>query len=431
MKKLMLGLVAAFAVTAEAEVKTYVQIGDLIYDLDTEAKTATITGYTGSPEKVEVSDVVYDEQKYIVASVRDAAFRSCSSLTSVYLPNAATIGMGAFYGCKLLESISLPNATMIGVRAFYGCENLKEVSLPLATTIEDSAFDSCKLTSVSLPNATTIGESAFNSCGSLEKVSLPNATTIGDCAFYDCGSLTTISLPNATTIGDCAFYGCEKLTAVSLPLAALIEWHTFEECYALSTLVVNVAMKSAIAENDRSYYCIPDTTTITYYDGLPYSVLENARYEVKEAKIEIIPSSVTLKNGDEVLDEEMYKKSCDFWGLSPLTKPDKPYTPTKEEIKFVPNDSVVVKKESIQAAKAETISIANNEIQLGVSVMSNSNITAEIADWGKVNLASENVKVENGNVVITIPVDSASGFMILQSKDAKVNNVPNIIIEDR
>ena len=46
MKKLMLGLMMAFAVTvARAEVKTNVQIGDLIYSLDTESKTATITDY--------------------------------------------------------------------------------------------------------------------------------------------------------------------------------------------------------------------------------------------------------------------------------------------------------------------------------------------------------------------------------------------------
>ena len=46
--------------------------------------------------------------------------------------------------------------------------------------------------------------------------------------------------------------------------------------------------------------------------------------------------------------------------------------------------------------------------------------TAETKSWQPVELKDENVKVENGKIVITIPVDSQSGFMILQSGDASV-----------
>ena len=45
---------------------------------------------------------------------------------------------------------------------------------------------------------------------------------------------------------------------------------------------------------------------------------------------------------------------------------------------------------------------------------------AETKSWQPVELKGENVKVEDGKIVITIPVDSQSGFMILQSGDAVI-----------
>ena len=47
------------------------------------------------------------------------AFSSCSALTSVSLPLAASIGDSAFDSCSKLTSVSLPSATRIGQYAFY------------------------------------------------------------------------------------------------------------------------------------------------------------------------------------------------------------------------------------------------------------------------------------------------------------------------
>ena len=59
---------------------------------------------------------------------------------------------------------------------------------------------------------------------------------------------------------------------------------------------------------------------------------------------------------------------------------------------------------------------------LGVTVNTNGDFTAETKSWQPVELKGENVKVENGKIVITIPVDSQSGFMTLQSGDAKIKD---------
>ena len=92
MKKLMLGLMMAFAVTAEAETIDGIDYG---FNFD---GTATIMGYSRSkpPTKVDVAEVEDAfGKKYIVTSVGNAVFSGCG-LTSVSLPNATTIGRMRF-----------------------------------------------------------------------------------------------------------------------------------------------------------------------------------------------------------------------------------------------------------------------------------------------------------------------------------------------
>ena len=103
--------------------------------------------------------------EYSVTSIGDKAFRYCSSLKSVTIPNSVTsIGSSAFEGCKRLESVTIPNSvTSIGNDAFAGCSNLASVTIPNSvTSIGDFAFKSCnKLTSVTLNSNPRIGIEVF------------------------------------------------------------------------------------------------------------------------------------------------------------------------------------------------------------------------------------------------------------------------------
>ena len=92
-----------------------------------------------------------------------------------YFTNLETIRNGAFVTCTSLSSVTIPNSV---------------------TTIGDGAFSDCtSLSSVTIPNsATTIGNYAFQNCSSLSSVTIPNSvTTIGDGAFSDCASLSNIN----------------------------------------------------------------------------------------------------------------------------------------------------------------------------------------------------------------------------------------------
>ena len=62
-----------------------------------------------------------------VVSVEESAFSDCSSLTSVNLPQAHTIGDSVFYDCNALTSVNLPLAHTIGDNAFYYCNALTSV----------------------------------------------------------------------------------------------------------------------------------------------------------------------------------------------------------------------------------------------------------------------------------------------------------------
>ncbi len=158
----------------------------------------------------------------IVRSIGDGAFRGCSGLTSVTIPDSVTsIGRNAFLGCSGLTNVTIPEGiTSIGEYAFSDCSKLVNVMIPdSVTSIGKGAFHSCSgLTSLTLSNnITNIGSWAFCYCYNLKGITIPSGVTeIGDDVFFACSDLTSITIPTGVTnIGDSAFAGCSHLRTVS------------------------------------------------------------------------------------------------------------------------------------------------------------------------------------------------------------------------
>ena len=149
-------------------------VDGIYYNRDTYTQTATVTyksysdgGYSGIVHIPE--EVVYNGVTYSVTSIGNYAFRNCSSLTEVTIPNSVTsIGGSAFEGCSSLTEVTIPNSvTSIGNDAFRNCSSLTEVTIGNSvTSISYSAFEGCSsLTEVTIPNSvTSIGGRAFNGC---------------------------------------------------------------------------------------------------------------------------------------------------------------------------------------------------------------------------------------------------------------------------
>ena len=157
-------------------------------------------------------------------TIKSSAFNS-STLNSpiVILQNGITsIPDYAFRLCSKMISITIPESvTSIGDHAFWNCSGLSSLTIPESvTSIGDEAFRYCsKLTSISIPNGvTSIPSYAFGSCSNLTSVIIPESVTnIDGSAFYLCDSLTSITIPESvTSIGSSAFYGCSSLKYIHL-----------------------------------------------------------------------------------------------------------------------------------------------------------------------------------------------------------------------
>ena len=171
-------------ILGNTEVTYPVEGGNLHFDI----ATGTITDCDAKITKAVIPATI---EGINVTSIGDWAFRDCTSLTSVDIPDTVTsIGNLAFFDCASLTSVTIPNSvTSIGNSAFSGCGSLTNVTIGNGvTSIGDEAFCYCSsLTSVDIPDSvTSIGRAAFSRCGSLNSVTIGNGvTSIGDSAFYD------------------------------------------------------------------------------------------------------------------------------------------------------------------------------------------------------------------------------------------------------
>ena len=237
------------------------QVDGIWYDFDSSTKTASVTyrGYDYDRYDGEYSGAVvipetvtYNGTTYSVTNIGDYAFRICSSLTSVTIPNSVTsIGYGAFAYCSSLTSVTIgESVTSIGDDAFAYCTSLTSVTIPESvTSIGNQAFAYCSsLTSVTIgESVTSIGSSAFYGCSSLTSVTIPNSvTSIGYAAFSGCSSLTSVTIPNSvTSIGGWAFDGCSSLTSVTIPNSVTsIGDYAFNNCTSLTSVTIPNSVKS-------------------------------------------------------------------------------------------------------------------------------------------------------------------------------------------
>ncbi|MBR6743847.1 MAG: leucine-rich repeat protein, partial [Clostridia bacterium] len=224
----------------------------LKYAVNKDGKTCTVTGQGTCKDKdIVIPDTI---DRYRVTCIAWIAFRGCTSLASMVIPNSVTyIQDSAFEDCTSLASVVIPNSVAsISDQSFSHCTSLASVVIPYGVkSISNQAFSHCtSLASVDIPNSiTSIGKRAFYGCKSLASVVIPDSVRyIQDSAFEDCTSLASVVILNSverrafsdrTSIGKRTFFGCKSLESVDISNSVTsIGERAFYGCKSLASVVI-------------------------------------------------------------------------------------------------------------------------------------------------------------------------------------------------
>lgn len=220
--------------------------------------TATITGYEVKPEgELTIPSTIVDgDTTLTVTAIGNNAFRGCSDITKVTLPDSITT---------------------IDVYAFVNCNSLNDVNFEEVTsleTIKGGAFYNTALTEITMPSSVKLidgynpmhsqVDGAFEEIDTLLKVDLSNISSaefgFGLNVFENCDNLNEVKLPsNLESIPGSVFAWCPKLTTIHLPESLI---NIGREAFAYDTSLDNVTFPSKLETIDFAAFWGTGLTSI-------------------------------------------------------------------------------------------------------------------------------------------------------------------------
>lgn len=202
--------------------------------------------------------VTYNGKTYTVEGVWNNAFKYCTGVTSITIPNTVTTINQSAFSVTGITSIEIPSSvTTIGQDAFNSCESLKTAYIGGGTIQSRAFYYATKLEEVTLGN---------------------NVTEIQSVAFDDCNIKTVIIEGNANpTVNANAFERALASTGATLivPVGRLDEfkgktgWTDFNVVEATKTLKLNYTSVELYAGDSFTLKAIllpnnVETTNVTW-----------------------------------------------------------------------------------------------------------------------------------------------------------------------
>ncbi len=227
-----------------------------------------------------ITSVVFEEGS-VCEAIRNYAFRNCSSLLSITIPNSvASIEDEAFRNCTKLTSIIIPDSvTYIGYNAFSGCfklvevYNLSKLNITAGSTNNGNVGFWAKVIHTSLDEESILKATEdgyvfvivsedeiylINYIGNDRELTLPesyngNNYQIYEYAFYYRNDITKVTIPDSITFIDrFVFQYCDSLTSVTFENAS--GWYVTQTNGATSGRDIDVTNTSTNANYLKSTY---------------------------------------------------------------------------------------------------------------------------------------------------------------------------------